>query len=270
MVLEDGRRPVGEGPDFLCVCLGRHHLHALRREDIRPFMDPQRTHAVLFNADPEEARRLEIPPENLSLAAALLDAVKLQDGDVEITADDPWILMQKDSPALAAMDGISGLGIRAHAVDDARPFLDSLFVSSLISLPIALCNTTRRHFLSFPEGRRIACGIINEGMRVMEKSGRPLARLPAGDPRELMERLKKDPGGFENRRNLPDRSYPPALQAVFRGAQGEAREINKRIVELGASLGLESPLNWRVYQKAGRPLGVGFYRDPAELESALA
>jgi hypothetical protein len=54
------------------------------------------------------------------------------------------------------------------------------------------------------------------------------------------------------------------------GAPGEARELNKRIVELGASVALELPLNWKVYQKSGRPAGAGYYRDPEELENALA
>ncbi|MCX7028601.1 MAG: hypothetical protein NTU62_00580, partial [Spirochaetes bacterium] len=62
----------------------------------------------------------------------------------------------------------------------------------------------------------------------------------------------------------------PMLQAFLTGRQHEAREITKRIVEMASEAGLSLTWNWRLFQKAGRVLSVGFFRDPVELARALA
>jgi ketopantoate reductase len=50
----------------------------------------------------------------------------------------------------------------------------------------------------------------------------------------------------------------------------EAREITKRAVEAAATAGLDLPWNWKLYQKTGRVLSLGWYRSPAELAASLA
>jgi 2-dehydropantoate 2-reductase len=262
--------PPGGRPDFLFVCLGRDHLRALKKEALRRFIDPELTRVVFCNADPEEARRFEIPAPMRCFLLALLDAVKLQEGDVEVVSDNPCIVEERNSHVGVFASDFAKFGIAVHAVDDILPCLDSLYVFELLFLPVALCNTTLGHFLSFASGRNIARALLAEGLKVMERCGRPLARLPAMDPRALMERIAKDPSGLDAARFLPDRFFPPILQSFMRGSPGEARELNKKIVELGASVGLELPLNWTLYQKAGRPAGVGFYPNPDELAKALA
>lgn len=265
-----GRGTVGALPDFLIVCLGRHHLRALKKEALKPLMDPERTRVVFCNADPEEARRLDIPLPRVSFMLVLLDAVKLQERDVEVCSRNPCIVCGKGSPETVFEPDLNRFGIAVHAVEDVRRCHNSLFVSELLFLPVALCNTTLMHFLSFASGRKIARAVLAEGLKTMEKCGKSLARLPVMDPRTLADRIAKNPSGLDASRFLPDRAFPPILQSFTRGVPGEARELNKRIVEMGASAGLELPLNWKLYQKAGRPAGVGYYRNPDELENALA
>ncbi len=262
--------PPGGHPDFLFLCIGRDHLRALKKEALRRVIDPERTCVVFCNADPEESRRLEVPAPMRCFLLALLDAVKLQEGDVEVVSDQPCIVEERNSRVEAVASDFGKFGIAVHAVDDVLPCLYSLHVFELLFLPVALCNTTLKHFLSFASGRKIARALLGEGLKVMERCGRPLARLPAMDPRALAERIARDPSGLDAARFLPDRSFPPILQSFMRGSPGEAREMNKRIVELGASVGLELPLNWALYQKAGRPSGVGFYQNPDELAKSLA
>jgi len=262
--------PTGGRPDFLFICLGRNHLHALKKEGLKHLVDPESTRVVFCNADPDEARRLDIPVSMRCFLLALLDAVKLQDNDVEVVSENPCIVEAKNSHVNIFASDFSRFGIAVHAVDDILPCLDSLYVFELLFLPVALCNTTLKHFLSFASGRKIARALLLEGLKAMERCGRPLARLPAMDPRALAERIAKDPSVLSAARFLPDRSFPPILQSFLRGSPGEARELNKRIVELGASVGLELPLNWALYQKAGRPATVGFYPNPDALARALA
>jgi ketopantoate reductase len=133
-----------------------------------------------------------------------------------------------------------------------------------------MCGATIPWFLSFAEGRELAAAVIGEGLKTMERAGRALARLPAMDPRALLERIGRRPQAFDSARELPDQSWPPMLQAFLTGRQHEAREITKRIVEMASDGGLSLTWNWRLYQKAGRAASVGFFRDPVELARALA
>ena len=96
----------------------------------------------------------------------------------------------------------------------------------------------------------------------MERSGHAMAKLPVSDPRELLGRIARSPASFEAEKHAPGRYYVPILQDLLLGKPTEARELNKRVVDLGAAEGLELPWNWRTYQKATRLATMGFYRDP--------
>lgn len=270
-----GVKKAGKGggsarPDFLFVCLGRNSLRELRRERLASLVDNQKTRVLFCNADPDETRNLQPPSAGNGCIAALLGAVKLQEGDVEAVSADPCLVWEDGSPAEPLAADFTGRGISVHTVPDIRPCMSSLFVSQLLFLPVALCNTTLAHFLSFPSGRRIAGMVLSEGFKAMEKCGKALARLPAMDPVALAELMRRNPSALEAARYLPDRCYPTILQAFLRGAPAEARELNKRIVDMASSAGLRLPVNWKLYQKAGRPAGLGFYRTPEDLERTLA
>ncbi len=249
--------------EILLVCLGRQHVRELKRDALADFGG-----AVFCNTDPREPGRLGKPAGGgSSLCATLLSAVTLQDRDVEMLAEDPTLIVESGSAGEELFRDLGRFGVRVQPVSDVVPYLNSLFVYQLLFLPVALCNTTIAHFLSFPEGRELAGLLLQEGLRTMEKTGRQVARLPAFDPGDLLARLGKGVSGGE--RYSPDRSYPPALTDLIRGKPTEARELNKRVVEMAAEAGLELTWNWRVFQKAGRTASVGFYRDPGELMRSL-
>ena len=269
----------GRKPGALLVTLGRHHLHAVRRPDFPRLLGS--TNAlpeapiIFFNADPEEPVRLGLPAHQgpgsaWSLCLTLLNAVKLQDREAELTTEDPTIVAEKGSPACELLAGLSGFGFRVLAVDDAVPYSNSLFVTQLLFLPVAMCNTTLLRFLSFPEGRELAEAILSEGFEAMERAGRPLARLPASDPRELLARIQRKPGSFSRFRQIPDRSYNTVLQSYLRGRPTEASQLNRKAIEIASGAGLHLDWNWRVLQKAGRVVSVGFYDAPADLVKSLA
>ena len=265
-----GPESPADEPDLFMMTLGRHHMHALRRPDLARIIGAGDCPVAAFNADPSEMERLAVPPERLRHCISLLCAVMLQDDDVELMPPAPVLLYEK-SPLLAGIfKQLAGFGFRAVAVDDVAPFLNSLLLTQLLFLPVAMCNTTLACFLSFPEGRELAHLMLDEGFTAMQRAGLPLAALPIMDPRELAVRIEKKPESWSGAGAGPDRSYNPVLQAMLRGRPTEAAQVNKKIVEIASSAGLHLTWNWRILQKAGRVSGVGFFQSPGDLLHSLA
>jgi ketopantoate reductase len=265
---EGPEEPV-RAPDLHLVTLGRQHMHAERRPDFLRLIAGGEAPVAVFNADPVEAERLAIPPDRLCSGFTLMNAVKLQALDVELTSPAYAIIHEKSRSLGKAMQDLSRFGFQTIAVDDAQPYGNSLFLTQLLFLPVAMCNTTLDCFLSTTAGRELAGSILAEGLETMERAGLPLAPLPLMDPRELAVRLEKKPGSFEAAPPKPDRGYNSVLQCYLKGRPTEAAQLNKRIVEIASSAGLHLTWNWRILQKASRVAGVGFYQDPAQLLKSL-
>jgi ketopantoate reductase len=273
LVAEDVRYEAPEDPvrdsEAVLVTLGRHHLRGMRRPDFQKLIGPSDAPVAFFNSDPAEHERLAVPAGRTLSCVTAMNAVRLQDGDVELTSERPAIIHQK-SPILGRILGALGtFGFKVTAVADVRPYGNSLFVLQLLFLPVAMCNTTLATFLSYPQGRELAMNILGEGLLALEKADMPLAPLPVMDPRELAGRLEKRPGSFETDFERPDRGYNSVLQAYLSGRTLEAALLNKRVVEIASSKGLHLTWNWRLLQKAGRVATMGFYREPAELLRSL-
>ncbi len=260
--------PAPAKADLVMVALGRHHLAGLRRGGLA--LPGQTPHTVFWNVDPAEPARLGIDAGRWSPGVTLLTAVRLQERDVTLAGERPTLVVERRSGAGRALKGFPRHGIAVLEVEDALPYLDAAFVHRLLELPVMMCGGTIPWFLSFPEGRDLAAGVLTEGLKTMERTGRTLARLPVGDPRDLLERMARRPRDFDRARDLPDQSWPPLLQEVLTGRPHEARQITKRAVELASAAGLSLTWNWRLFQKAGRVASVGFFRDPAELARAIA
>jgi len=222
---------------------------------------------VAETAGPPE--RLAVAPGRRRLGVTLLNAVKLQDGDVELCGPDAAIVVERAPGGEELFAGLARCGILVMHVEDAIPFMNSLFISQLLFLPVALCNLTLAAFLASADGRELARSIMHEGFQTMEKLGQPLAPLPVMDPRELLQKIGRRGGAFDDARQTPDRSYNPVLQSYLADKPIEASFFNRRLVEMASSAGLHLTWNWRVMQKAGRVSSIGFYREPAELLRSL-
>lgn len=260
--------PSPEQPGLAMVCLGRHHLAAIRRGQLAI---PQGTgHTVFWNVDAAQPPRLGFSRDQWSPAVSLLSAVRLQEGDVTLSGERPMLVVERRSGAAKTLRDLGRFSVAVSEVADAVPYLDAMLVHQLLELPAAMCGATIPWFLSFPEGRELAARVLGEGLKTMERAGRPLVRLPVLDPGDLLERIERRPQAFDRARELPDQAWPSLLQAFLTGRQHEAREITKRVVELASDAGLSLTWNWRLFQKAGRAGSVGFYRDPVELARAIA
>ena len=261
--------PGGESGAYF-VTMGRHHLHAARRPDVLRLIGGGDAPVAFFNCDPAEPVRLAVPENRVRLCLTLMNAVKLQAADVELTTEKPVIMFERSAVLAELFRSLIAFGFQVLPVDDARPFLNSLLVAQLLYLPVAMCNTTLSGFLAFAQGRELASSILSEGFAAMERADMPLAPLPRMDPRELASRLEKKPGSFESFPPSPGREYNSVLQSLLRGRPTEAAQLNKRMVEIASAAGLHLTWNWRILQKAGRVASLGFYRDPSELLRSLA
>jgi ketopantoate reductase len=255
-------------PDLAMVALGRHHLAGIRRGGLA--VPAAAGHTVFWNVDPTQPARLGFDPQRWSAGITLLSAVRLQEDDVTLAGERPVLVVERRSGAASALRGFRRHGFTVSEVEDAVPYLDALLVHQLLELPAAMCAATIPWFLSFPEGRALAVEVLNEGLKTMDRAGRTLAHLPLGDPRDLVSSISRRPQAFDRARVPPDQSWPSMLQAFLTGRPHEAREITKRVVEMASDAGLSLTWNWRLFQKAGRILSVGFFRDPVELARALA
>jgi hypothetical protein len=221
--------------------------------------------------DGSPGHRLSVVPGTKAISGlSLLEAIEWDPGFVEVSSPQPRLLVQEDAGLGELQRCLKTCRIVLQQVDDLDPYRNSLHIRTLLALPVALCHSTLPHFLSYPEGREIAIGLLEEGLRLYSHRGLPLAKLPDADPQELLQKLKRGrPKEFDKSRNLPDRAYGPGLHKLLRSETEAARHPHRRILNMSSQTGIDPEWNWAITQKLNRAIRVGFYRDPVELYNAL-
>jgi len=218
---------------------------------------------------PEE-RFSVVPGTQVLRGLSLLEAIEWDPGVVELSSPQPRLLVEAGSELGELQRCLKARRIVLQQVDDLEPYRNSLHIRELLALPVALCHSTLRHFLSYPEGREIALGLLEEGLQLYSHRGMPLARLPVADPQELLQKLKRRKSQeFDKARNLPDRAYGSGLQKLLGGEAKTARYPHERILHMSSQTGIDPEWSWAIAQKINRAIRVGFYRDPVELYNAL-
>jgi len=251
------RRP----PELTIVALKRHQLKELGQTPAFPSSGLR----LVLNGE------LPGPPEDgESLRGfTLFTAVMLQHGEVELASrKSVLILPRHDALRALARDWKAG-GIEVAETDAPEPVGTSFFLWQLLFLPVALCHSTLAHFLAEEAGRRVALGVLEEGLAICRRLGLKTARLPQHDPQELVQRLRRRPEEFARGGQVPDRAFNALLQSLLRGRKTEVRELNEKLVRLAAEAGVDPHWNWRLVRRLSRVTQVGFFRSPAELVQAL-
>ena len=256
-----------EAVDYLLVALKRHDLKKLPPDFPAGFPVRPRQGVLFFNNPGEHPSADADAPVSCD-CLTLLNAVLLQPWDVEVTSPRALLVYVKKSGIGRLLD-FKPLGFEALEVQDLKPYANSFFLWQLLFLPAALCHSTAGHFLSYPEGREIACRLLAEGLETFRRAGESLEKLPYMDPRELMHRIKRRPGDFTAARRDPDRGYNPLLQSLLRGRKTEVSELNRRLVRLASEVGVNATWNWRLAEKLEHVRRLDFYKDPAELFQAV-
>lgn len=224
---------------------------------------------LFLDCDPGVPDTLAAAGSTALQGLSLLDAFELDPGSVEVATLRPWLVIEKNPLLRELRPCLKSLNISVLEVDELLPYRNSLFLWKLLSLPVAMCHSTLNNFLSYREGREIAAHLLGEGMGVFARKAVELKKLPIMDPQDLLHRLEKKPEEFDRFRDLPDRSFPEALQYVLVGQGNVARRFNHRLIRMSSQTGVEPKWNWSLTRKLSRVLRVGFYRDPVDLYNAI-
>lgn len=252
--------------DMLFVCVKRHHLHSLKRETVQGSLSGDEGKILFFNfSKPEVDHLVSNGAFHTLFCVTLLSAVSLQPGDVELTSEDSHIICEKNKDVKKLFSLLKDFQIKLHMVDDITPYMNSYYLFQLLYLPVAMCNSTLRHFLSYREGRELGMRVLHEGIKAFSKSGRPLQKLPSCDPQDLLHQLEKKPDQFTSWRFKPGRSYNPLLQSLLLEKESEAKELNGDLISLAKEAGVDSSWNWRLLQKLPRVRRFGYYPTPSDL-----
>lgn len=224
---------------------------------------------LFLDCDPGVPEILAAPGSTVFQGLSLLDTFELDPGSVEVATLRPWLVIEKNPLLRELKLCLKSRNISVQEVDELLPYKNSLFLWKLLSLPVAMCHSTLKHFLSYREGREIAARVLDEGMGVFARKAVELKKLPIMDPRDLLQKLEKKPEEFDRVRDLPDRSFPSALQYVLLGEGSVARGFNDRLIRISSQTGVDPKWNWSLTRKLSRVLRVGFYRDPVDLYNAI-
>ena len=108
----------------------------------------------------------------LRLCLTLLNAVKLQDNDVELVTEKPTIVYERAPFLDRLFRDLAGFGFQAVAVPDARPYLNSLLVCQLLFLPGGHVQHHAGRLPGFPGGTGARGGPHCRGVR-RHGEGRP-------------------------------------------------------------------------------------------------
>jgi hypothetical protein len=211
-----------------------------------------------------------VPATAVLQGLSLLDALEWDPGVVEVSSPQPRLIVEAGAGLEEFQRCLKARRIVLQQVEDLSSYRNAVHIRDLLALPVALCHSTLASFLSYPEGREIAVSLLEEGLRLYSHRALPLSKLPVGDPRDLLQRLKRRrPREFDKFRYVPDRAYGTALHQLLAGEAKAAREPHERIVRMSSQTGIDPVWNWAITQKMNRAIRVGFYRDPVELYNAL-
>jgi hypothetical protein len=252
------------------VAIPEHSLGELKPVGAGGRVGSKGSTLLFLDCDPGVPDTLAAPGSTAFQGLSLLDTFELDPGSVEVATLRPWLVIEKNPLLRELKLCLKGRDINVLEVDELLPYRNSLFLWKLLSLPVAMCHSTLKHFLSYREGREIVAHILEEGLGVFARKQMELMKLPIMDPRDLLQKLAKKPEEFDRFRGLPDRSFPSALQYVLVGEGSAARGFNDRLIRMSSQTGVDPKWNWSLTRKLSRVLRVGFYRDPVDLYNAIS
>ncbi len=142
------RRP-GEEADLLIVALKRFHLKNLTKEYFADFKLVPGGKMLFINCDPSSMRSLIPDGVKGVMALTLLNAVQFEAGEVELCSKRSLLLIVKNKELKKIMNELRGYGLEIEESDDIESSANSFFILQLLNLPVAMCNTTLNHFLSY-------------------------------------------------------------------------------------------------------------------------
>lgn len=210
----------------------------------------------------------EAAPWAATFFLPLWEAVMLQEDQVELYSPRSLFIIEKNKSLVKLVSPLKKFRIKSRFVECINPYYDTTLLYRCLDLPVALCNTTINHFLSYPGGRKICQQVLLEGFKVYEKLERPLTGLPMQDPGRLLLRIQKKAGSFNAHRYLPERRINPVLQSLLLNEKS-CVPVNTHLIKMAAAAGTTVFWNEKLASLLSQVRRTGFFKDPAALLKAV-
>lgn len=205
----------------------------------------------------------------------LFNAVYKKPGEVNLTIKGGILLENKDETAGSISNILNKAGIKTILVDNINGFLWSKLILNLQIAVTALTGQTIKESITNNDSRKIIIETMKEGIKIVEKSGIKLEKLPGADPKKMLKRLERY------------NSLTLKIGSIFIGVKKEARNsmwqslyrrrpteidyINGEIVKLAEKNGLKAPINTKLVElvKQAEKNPVFKNIEPSELRKKL-
>lgn len=154
--------------------------------------------------------------------------------------------------------------------DNRNSLYYTAFLYHLLYLPAALCGISVEHFLSYPEGRKIARKVLQEGRKCLEKMSVSVKKIPLKDSNLILKNIELKDVVYNNNRYLPGRKINPLLSAVFKNQQVPIQAFTGHFLIMAKENAVEASWNMRLEQRLNRVMCYDFFKDPAALLSHIS
>ena len=182
----------------------------------------------------------------------LFNAVYQNPGIVNLAIKGGILLENHEKNAENISNVLNRAGIKTILVDNINGFLWSKLILNLQIAVTALTGQTIKESIIDEDSRNIIIETMKEGIKIVEKSGIHLEKLPGADPKKIIKRLERYNsltlkigsifiGVKKNARNS-------MWQSLSRGRPTEIDYINGEIVNLAKKNNLKAPINTKLVE----------------------
>jgi len=182
----------------------------------------------------------------------LFNAVYQNPGIVNLTIKGGILLENNGKNAENISNVLNRAGIKTILVDNINGFLWSKLILNLQIAVTALTGQTIKESIIDEDSRNIIIETMKEGIKIVEKSGIHLEKLPGADPKKTIKRLERYNsltlkigsifvGVKKDARNS-------MWQSLSRGRPTEIDYINGEIVNLAKKNNLKAPINTKLVE----------------------
>ncbi len=266
-------------PDLALLAVKTQDVASAVREN-RAFLEGVPLVTMQNGVRSDELVAAQLPREDLFSCVVIVTATFLLPGRVTLVERGDLVLGRPRGPRDAEVERI------AHVLDAAVPTAVSdnlvgahwlkLLMNLNNALP-ALTNLPIREVSANATLRRLAVGMMREGMRVVDAKGIHLEDLP-GVRARTVRMMTRVPTGwaarvFTSRASRLGGEVPvlgSTLQSLRRGRPTEIDYLNGEVVGLGKQVGVPTPLNETVVGVVHRVEADGQFLTPGAVGAAIA
>ena len=194
----------------------------------------------------------KITGKTVLAGVVLFNAVYQEPGKVNLTIKGGILLENNGEIAERISNVLNRAGIKTILVDNINGFLWSKLILNLQIAVTALTGQTIKESIIDEDSRNIIIETMKEGIKIVEKSGIHLEKLPGADPKKTIKRLERY------------NSLTLKIGSIFIGVKKDARNsmwqslsrrrpteidyINGEIVNLAKKNNLKAPINMKLVE----------------------